>query len=205
MKSQLLFSNKEVLKNYIQLIRLILLDQQELVISTKITVRMLLISKRLLLNTYKKLLKIKTISRFLNANLISTYCLLKRYFFTISPWIICNYLNLRSLAFFTYHFLVLYRAIFVMKMVMDWFPIKNWDRASPFKRFLRRVTIGWTRQFENYLPSILAWIIVINIVPMLLSLIEVFYLTSDLKHFPTSYKFDEILEFVIESNLQTNK
>ena len=88
-------------------------------------------------------------------------------------------------------------------MILDWFPIKNWDRASPLKRFLRRVTIGWTRQFEKYFPSIFAWLIVINIIPTFLYLIERFYITNDFSCFPTSYNFDDMLEFLIESNLNS--
>ena len=90
-------------------------------------------------------------------------------------------------------------------MILDWFPVKNWDRASPLKRFLRRMTIDWTRQFEKYFPSIVAWLIVINIVPIFLSLIETFFVANDFKHFPISYNFDEVLEFMTESNLQTFK
>ena len=90
-------------------------------------------------------------------------------------------------------------------MILDWFPVKNWDRASPLKRFLRRVTIDWTKQFEKYFPSIFAWLIVINIIPIFLSLIETFYVSNDFNTFPTSYNFEELLEFVLESNLLTLK
>jgi hypothetical protein len=88
-------------------------------------------------------------------------------------------------------------------MILDWFPIKNWDRASPLKRFLRRVTIDWTKQFEKYFPSFFAWIIVINIIPILLAVIESFYVANDLACFPISYKIDDLLEFIIESKSLT--
>jgi hypothetical protein len=90
-------------------------------------------------------------------------------------------------------------------MILDWFPVKNWDRSSPLKRFLRRVTIDWTKQFEKYFPSIFAWLIVINIIPIILSLIETSFVLRDLRSFPTSYNFDELITFVHETNLRTLK
>jgi len=111
--------------------------------------------------------------------------------------------SVKNVAFFIYHFLVLYQAIFLLKMILDWFPVKNWDTASPFKRFLRRVTIDWTKQFEQYLPSFFAWIIVINIAPILLSITESFYVANDFAAFRISYQLDELLEYVLELNSLT--
>nr|YP_009550660.1 hypothetical protein Ycf19 [Eustigmatophyceae sp. Chic 10/23 P-6w]QAA11591.1 hypothetical protein Ycf19 [Eustigmatophyceae sp. Chic 10/23 P-6w] len=201
MESNLLFSDEQAFSKHVRLIRLLSNNKNRLK-STKTITRLKLMQKKLLLTIYKKLLKLSLISN-INSNFIALYCLLKRYFFVSFPWIIGSFLSIRNLAFFIYHFLVLYQAIFLLKMILDWFPIKNWDTASPFKRFLRRVTIDWTKQFEQYLPSFFAWIIVINIAPILLSITEGFYIANDFARFPVSYQFDELMEYVLELNFPT--
>lgn len=201
MESNLVFSNKYILNSYFRLIHLLICDNKKTASSITTSIRLKLINKKGLLRFYKKLLRLVNISSILNSYIIFSYCLLKRYLFTHIGWDF----SIRNLAFFMYHFLAFYRAIFTMKMLFDWFPVKNWDRASPLKRFLRRATISWTRQFEDYMPSIFAWIIVINIIPIILSLIETFYLATDIKYFPLTYSFEEIVEYVLESKLRTFK
>jgi hypothetical protein len=88
-------------------------------------------------------------------------------------------------------------------MLIDWFPIRNWERASPLKRFLRRSTNRWTRPLEDYMPSILAWILIMDCLPKVFNFLKLFYITNDLTNFPTSYNFEEIVEFVLESKLHT--
>ena len=205
MKSKIVFSDNYILTKYLRLIRLLILHKHDTLVSLKTNIRVKLVTKKYLTRLYKKLLRFNNFSKFLHSQIILSYCLLKRYYLTSLPWIFGVFFNTRNLAFFLYHFLVLYKAIFLLKMILDWFPVKNWDRASPLKRFLRRMTIDWTRQFEKYFPSIVAWLIVINIVPIFLSLIETFFVANDFKHFPISYNFDEVLEFMTESNLQTLK
>jgi len=201
MDSSVPFSNENVLNNYFRLIDL-LANKRNRLSSSRTLVRLKLLNKKFLLRFYKKLIKYKFLSS-LKSHIIFSYCLLKKYFINYLPWIFTSLFSIRNIAFFIYHFLVLYQAIFLLKMILDWFTVKNWDRASPFKRFLRRATIDWTRQFEDYVPSFLAWIIVINIIPILLSIIESFYIVHDLACFPASYKLDEVLEFILESNTYT--
>lgn len=197
MDSNLPFSDERTLNNYFRLIDLISIKQNK-ISSFRTVARLKLVNRKLLFRIYKKLAKYKILIN-IKAQLLVSYCFLKRYFLLYLPWIFKSMFSIRNIAFFLYHFLVLYQAIFLLKMILDWFPIKNWDRASPFKRFLRRVTIDWTRQFEKYVPSFFAWIIVINIIPIFLSIIESFYLVNDLAHFPISYPLDELLEFISES------
>ena len=199
------FSDKYILNRYLRLLNLLISHNRKVFLSIKTTLRskLVLTNKKTLLRFSKKLFKPNTISNIINSYLVLSYCLLKRYFFEYSPW--SSIFNLRTAFFFIYHFLTLYRGIFTIKMIFDWFPIKNWDRASPLKRFVRRVTLGWTKQFENVFPSMVAWVIVINIIPIALSLIETFYITNDFASFPMSYQFEELLEFVVESNLLPSK
>jgi len=201
MTSNSLLYNEPILNRYFQLIHLIS-NYQNRFTSTKTVTKLKLIHKKILFKFYKKLLKLKIFAT-LNSYLVTSYCLLKRYFLTSLPWIMGSLFSVKNVAFFIYHFLVLYQAIFLLKMILDWFPVKNWDTASPFKRFLRRVTIDWTKQFEQYLPSFFAWIIVINIAPILLSITESFYVANDFAAFPISYQLDELLEYVLELNSLT--
>lgn len=205
MESKLIFSDRYVLNNYLRLIRLLLKSNKNKLLSIKTTINIKLANKKSTFRFYKRLIKVKFFNNLIISYLVRLYCLLKRYLINFIPWILTFAFNLKNLSFFIYHFLVLYRAIFLLKMILDWFPVKNWDRASPLKRFLRRVTIDWTRQFEKYFPSIFAWLIVINIIPIFLSLIESFYITHDFIEFPTTYNFDELLEFLIESDLNASK
>jgi hypothetical protein len=198
MESNLLLSDEQILNKYFRLIQLIS-NRKNRLRSTKTLAKLKLLRRKLLLGLYKKLIKFRLLEN-INSYIISSYCLLKRYFFIFFPWITGSFFSIRNLAFFIYHFLVLYQAIFLLKMILDWFPIKNWDTASPFKRFLRRVTIDWTKQFEEYLPSFFAWIIVINIAPILLSITESFYIANDFARFPISYQLDELMEYVLELN-----
>ena len=205
MESKLIFSDRYTLNNYLRLVRLLLKKNTNKFSSIKTTINIKLTNRKYIFRLYKKLLKVKIVNNLINSYLIRLYCLSKRYLINFIPWILTFAFNLKNISFFIYHFLVLYRAIFLLKMILDWFPVKNWDRASPIKRFLRRVTIDWTRQFEKYFPSIFAWLIVINIIPIFLSLIETFYITHDFLEFPTTYNFDELLEFLIESNVNASK
>lgn len=205
MTSKLFLSDNYLVNNYFRLLYLLLSNNKKTLSSVKTSLKLKLNNKKSLLRFYKKFLRFGAFSNTLTSYIVFSYCLLKKYLFTYFPWILSAGFNTRYLLFFVYHFLTLYRTVFVLKMLFDWFPIKNWERSSPLKRFLRRSTIGWTRPFENYLPSIFAWLLVINLIPMSLYFIEGFYTTYDLANFPTSYKFTEMTELVLESNLFTLK
>lgn len=203
MESQIVLSKKYILNNYLRLLYLNLSNRNKIKPSIRTAIQIRLTNKRSLLRFYKKIIRLDFFDRILNSYIVFSYCLLKKYIFTNLSWVLNIGLNLPNMAFFTYHFLSLYRAIFLIKMILDWFPIRNWDRASPLKRFLRRSTIDWTKQFEKYFPSIFAWLIVINIIPIFLSLLEGFYISNDFTNFPTNYNFEEVVEFVLESKLHT--
>lgn len=200
MESQLILSDKYLLNNYLRLIYLTLANKNKIKSSVQTAVKLRLINKKSLLRLYKKIIRLHSLSNLLNSYIVFSYCLLKKYIFVNLSWILDIGFILPGLAFFVYHFLAFYKAIFMMKMVIEWFPIKNWDSASPFKRFIRRSTTGWTKPFEKYFPSIIAWIIVINIVPILASFFQKFYITNDLANFARGYNFEEVVELVMESN-----
>lgn len=203
MQSRLMFSKKYILNNYLRLLYLTFSNKNKIKPSIQTAIKLKLTNKKSLLRLYKKIIRLDSFNNFLNSYIIFSYCLLKKYIFNNLLLIFNTGFNLPNIAFFTYHFLSLYRAVFLVKMLLDWFPVRNWDRASPLKRFLRRSTIGWTKQFEKYFPSLFAWIIVINIIPIFMSLLETFYVTNDFKNFPTKYNFEEIVEFIIESKVHT--
>lgn len=203
MQSKIILSKKYILNNYLRLLYLNLSNKDKIKPSIRTTIQLRLTNKRSLLRFYKKIIRLDFFDRILNSYIVFSYCLLKKYIFTNLSWVLNMGINLPNIAFFTYHFLSLYRSIFLIKMILDWFPIRNWDRASPLKRFLRRSTIDWTKQFEKYFPSIFAWLIVINIIPIFLSLLETFYTANDFTNFPTNHNFEEVVEFVLESKLHT--
>ena len=203
MQSKIILSKKYILSNYLRLLYLNISNKNKIKPSIRTAIQIRLTNKRSILRFYKKIIRLDFFDKVLNSYIVFSYCLLKKYLFTHFSSVLKISLSLPNFAFFLYHFLSLYRAIFLIKMILDWFPIRNWDRASPLKRFLRRSTIDWTKQFEKYFPSIFAWLIVINIIPIFLSLLETFYIANDFTNFPTNYNFEEVVEFVLESKLHT--
>lgn len=203
MQSRIILSNKHLLRNYLRLLYLTFSNEPRTKTSIQTAVQLKLTGKKALYRFYKKLIRLQYFRSVLNSYIVFSYCLLKKYLLTSFSYILNLGLNIPNISFFAYHFLLLYRAIFLVKMILDWFPVKNWDRASPLKRFLRQVTINWTKQFEKYFPSIFAWLIVINIIPIFLSLLETFYIAKDFTNFSTNYNFEEVIEFIMESNLLT--
>ena len=205
METNLILSKKYIINDYFTFIRMFFLLNRKTISSIKTSIKLKLVKRKFLLKLYKKLLRFTTLSNILHSYILLSYFIIKKWIFTYLPTTLTGFFNSGSLLFFSYHFLLLYRAIFLIKMILDWFPIKNWDRSSPIKRFLRRVTINWAKQFEKYFPSIFAWLIVINIIPIILSLLETSFVIRDLKNFPTSYNFEELIAFVNESSLLTLK
>jgi len=199
MKANLINSDKQFLDDDLEILQFFL-DYPKRSRAVDIIIRLELARKKALLKLkiYKKLIKFRLLKT-INSSIFSWYCMFKRYLSTSFPWMVSSLFSTRDLTFLVYHFLVLYQAIFLLKMILDWFPIKNWDSSSPFKRFLRKITIGWTKRFEKYFPSFLAWIIVINIAPILLSMTENFYIARDFASFPISYGFDQLMQYLIWS------
>nr|YP_009131324.1 putative protein Ycf19 [Trachydiscus minutus]AIB04130.1 putative protein Ycf19 [Trachydiscus minutus] len=203
MESKLIFSDRYLLNDHLRLIYLTLSDKNKIRSSIQTAVQLKFANKKSLVRFYKALIRLNFINNLLNYNILFSYCLLKKYILTNLPWVLNISFSLPNLAFFLYHSLYLVKAIFSLKMLIDWFPIKNWERASPLKRFLRRATRSWTRPLEDYMPSILAWILILDNISKLFSFLKIFYITNDLANFPTSYNFEEIVEFVLESKLHT--
>ena len=86
---------------------------------------------------------------------------------------------------------------------MDFFPIENWEDSSPLKQFLRKLTIDWTSEFEQYIPSVFAWLIVINIIPILTSGLEIFYRIHKPTIFPVKYSLNKLIKFLVKTNCYT--
>jgi len=139
--------------------------------------------KRLLKLTFKVLIKLR--SRFIFSFFQFKKVLQKVYpiIFSFLPIL----LKIPNLIIFLYYFLTVYHAIFLLKMMTDFFPIQNWENSSPFKQFLRNITIDWTGEFDKYMSSFLSWIIVVNIIPILTSPLETVYRMHDLKTFLIKY------------------
>lgn len=189
------FSNEAILSKYLQLVKL-LADAQKRALATKAYLNIKLVTgRRALIRKLIKLLKSKFLLS-IQSYILSFNCFLRE---TISSYLtsFVNVFNERGLAYFVYHFIALFQAIFLLKMILEWFPVKNWDRAQPLIRFLRRVTDWWTRKFDEYVPSAVAWIIVINIIPLLLLFLGEYYKWYDLSDFPVSYTADDYFKFML--------
>nr|YP_009550938.1 hypothetical protein Ycf19 [Eustigmatophyceae sp. Ndem 8/9T-3m6.8]QAA11871.1 hypothetical protein Ycf19 [Eustigmatophyceae sp. Ndem 8/9T-3m6.8] len=201
MEEKIIFSDQAIKNNYYRLLRLLIYSNKNKFSSIKTAVRLKLVNKKFLSRLYKKLLTFHGIRNFLHSYVVYSYCLLKKYLYIHFPWILNIGFTPGVLLFFSYHFLSLYNAIFTIKMMMDWLPVMNWERTTPLKRFIRRVTLSWARQFEKYFHPILAWVMVLHAAPIILSIIKGFYRSYEFTNFPTVYPFEQTLEFVLESNL----
>jgi hypothetical protein len=205
MQANLILSKNYIINDYFRFINFLFIENKKILFSLRTSIKLKLVKKKLIFRFYKKLLRLNVINNILHSHILLSYFALKQFLLNVFSETTNTFLTINGIMLFSYHFLLLYKAIFLLRMMLDWFPIKNWERSSPLKRFLMRCTTTWTKPFENYFPPIFAWIIVINILPMFISLIETSFVLRDLRNFPVSYSFEELITFVHESNLRTLK
>lgn len=189
------FSDEVILERYLQLVKLLANAQSRLLATKTYLHTKLVIGRRALLRKLVRLLKSKFLLS-IQSYILSFNCFLRETLWTYITTV-TSVVNERASAYYLYHFLALFQAIFLLKMILEWFPIKNWDRAQPLIRFLRRVTDWWTRKLDEYVPSSVAWIIVINIIPLLLLFLGEYYKWYDLSDFPVSYTTDDYFKFML--------
>ena len=194
MKRKLPFSDEISLEKYLRLIELFS-DTSNRILFTRTLIRSKLANRKILRRVCTRLLRFDFLIS-LKSYILATYTLLKKYYLLSSNSFL-GLLSIRNLAFLVYHFINLYNAIFLLKMILEWFPVKNWDGAQPLIRFIRKVTNWWTKKFEKFIPSAFAWIIVINIVPLLLLFLGHYYKVYDLKSFPTTSNSEEFIKLML--------